>query len=442
MLANGTNGARYVTRSRRVVKDYLLNGRPYRADNSSVARVKVFNVITKLSVGGAQETVLRSSSMLDARRWESVIVAGPDLAPEGDLHEEAARLGVEVMTVPSLHRPVRPLTDLRAVVELVRLLRRERPDVVHTHSSKAGVIGRLAARLAGVPVIVHTVHGWSFHEGMGRLPRALAVAVERLAARVTSAMVVVADRDADIGRAARIARPDSYALVRSGVDLAAFRGAASQRAAARLALGVPEGVPLVGTITRLFPQKDPRTLLHAARRIVDARPDARVVVVGDGPLRDEVEALVDELGLRRNVTLLGSMTDVAALLPGFDVFLLSSRWEGLPRVVIEAMAVGVPVVSTDVGGVSEAVDDGITGLLAPAGDDGALAAAVLRILGEPGLAASLVDGAAARIDEFDAATMVEALDDLYTGLVTGGRSRPRRVRMARAVRTASTHEAA
>jgi glycosyltransferase involved in cell wall biosynthesis len=417
--------------SRRVVDTYQVD-----------RRGKVFNVITKLAVGGAQETALAYCSQLDPTRWAMTLVTGPERSPEGDLFDEAARRGVPVVTVPSLRRRIRPITDMRAVVELVRLFRRERPDIVHTHSSKAGLVGRLAARIAGVPVVVHTVHGWSFHDGMSPGARALAVRIERLAARWTSALVVVADHDAQIGSEEGIGEWGQYALVRSAVDVDALRRAAGSRADARAALGIPEGVPVLGAVIRLCRQKDPATLLHAARAVVDSRPAARLVIVGDGPMRADVEQLLDQLDLRPHVSLLGPRTDVAALLPGFDAFVLSSRWEGLPRVVVEAMAVGVPVVATDVGGIDEAVTDGISGLLAPAGDAEALAHAVLRVFDEPGLAHRLRGAAAERVEEFDVGVMTEQLDDLYSGLVAGVRSRPRRRRMAEAVRTASGHEAA
>ena len=404
--------------------------------------VKVFNVITKLAVGGAQETALSYCSELDPNLWATTLVTGPERSPEGDLFDEADRRGVPVVTVPSLRRRVRPVGDLRAVLELVRLFRRERPDIVHTHSSKAGLIGRLAARIGGVPVVVHTVHGWSFHEGMSPLAHAGAVALERLAARWTWPVVVVTEVDAEIGVAAGIGQPAQYALVRSAVDVRRLRQAADSRESARADLGIPEGVPVVGTVTRLCKQKDPETLLRAARLMAELRPDARLVVVGDGPLRPQVERLLDELDLRAHVSLLGRRSDVEALLPGFDAFVLSSRWEGLPRVVVEAMAAGVPVVSTDVGGIADAVEDQVSGLLVPSGDAVALANALVRLLSEPGLGARLAATAASRVDEFDIGTMGDRLDDLYTGLLVGTRSRPRRLRMAPTVRAASGHEAA
>ncbi len=402
----------------------------------------MFNVITKLAVGGAQETALAYCSSLDPARWEASIVTGPERSPEGDLFDEAARRGVPVVTVPSLRRRIRPVADVRAVVELVRLFRQERPDIVHTHSSKAGLVGRLAARVAGVPVVVHTVHGWSFHEGMSLAARAFAVTFERLAARWTWPLVVVTEVDAEIGLASRIGQPDQYAVVRSAIDVERLRRSAGSRASARSALGIPQDMPVVGTVTRLCTQKDPEMLLRAARLAVELQPDVRFVVIGDGPLRPRVEQLLDDLDLRGHVTLLGRRSDVETLLPGFDAFVLSSRWEGLPRVVVEAMAVGVPVVSTDVGGIAEVVEDGVSGLLVPAGDHIAMANALLRVLGEPGLGGRLARDAGGRVAEFDIGEMAARLDDLYAGLLPDGRSVPRRRRMAAATRIDAGHEAA
>ena len=417
--------------------------------------VPVAHVITRLAVGGAQETALRCCSLLDRECYRPLLVTGPEAGREGDLHGEAARRAVPVVVVPSLRRALRPWADAVALVSLVRLFRRERPGIVHTHSSKAGVLGRLAARLAGVPVVVHTVHGWSFHEGMSRAVRAPVVALERLAARWTSALVVVAERDREEGLRAGIGEPGQYALVRSGIDLSAHRVGPGAAARARAQLGLPAGVPLVGTVTRFYPQKDPSTLVAAMARVLDTVPAARLVVVGDGPLRPEVEALVARLGIASQVTLLGWCDRVAQVLPAFDVFVSTGRWEGLPRAVVEAAAAGVPVVATDVGGTREVVVDGETGLLVPPADPDRLARALTRLLTTPELRLRLRRAAAAAVAEFDAEVMIERLESLYEALLEGldegldegfgelrGRSRPRRRRMADATRTLSGQEVA
>jgi glycosyltransferase involved in cell wall biosynthesis len=422
---------------------FMVNSDVVRADVYPVAaRVRVFNVITKLSAGGAQETVLRYCSRLDKTRWRATLVAGSDDSPEGSLVGEANRLGVVQIVLPSLRRDVRPWADLRAFVEMVRLFRCERPDIVHTHSSKAGLLGRLAARVAGIPVIVHTVHGWSFHDDMPRIARCIAIAIERLAARWSSALVVVTRRDEEVGLEERIGYPEQYALIRSGIEVNAYDHSPGAKRRARALLGLREGVPLVGTVTRLSRQKDPSALLGAIRRVVDSRPDAHCVIVGDGPLRHAVETSVERLGLRHHVTLLGHRDDVAALLPGLDVFVLSSRWEGLPRVVVEAMAAGVPVVATDAGGVAEVVENDRSGVLVPVGDVDGLASGVLRILEEPGLGTRLAAEASRQVKQFDSTEMIDRLEDLYVRLLASVRSRPRRRRIVRAVSMARSQEAA
>src|SRR5687767_2416320 len=247
-----------------------------------VGAVRVLNVITKLSFGGAQETALRYCRGLDKKRWDVSLVCGSDPSPEGSLLDRGQDLGVRLITLPSLRRSVGPWADIQALIQLARLFRRERPTIVHTHSSKAGVLGRLAANLSGVPVVVHTVHGWSFHEGMHRVGRRIAVGMERVAARWTSAIVVVADRDAEIGRVERIGEPGQYALVRSGIEVKAYEPSLEGRRQARARLGIAEGVPVIGTVTRLSAQKDPGTLLAAVRKVVDNRAETRCIIVGDG----------------------------------------------------------------------------------------------------------------------------------------------------------------
>lgn len=400
-----------------VVWPALAHRRAKRDLEARGGRVKVLNVITSLVVGGAQETAMRYCSRLDPSRFEAKLVCGPDLGPEGNLFEVARRQAVEVLTVPRLHRPMRPVADTLALVALFRLFLRERPTIVHTHSSKAGQLGRLAARLAGVPVVMHTVHGWSFHDGMHPAPRSAAVFVERLTARLTTSLVVVADRDRRTGVERRIGRPDQYTLVRSAIELDEYRPRPGATAAARRAIGLDAATPVVGTVTRFLPQKDPVTLVRAFALVAERVPGSRLVVVGDGPMRARVEALLAELGIQDRVTLLGPRTDVASILPAFDVFVSSSRWEGLPRVIVEAATAGVPVVATDVGGNAELLVHGESGMLVPAGDTEALAAAMTAVVSHKDLARSLRRMAMEAVAPFDISVMIRDLEALYLSSV-------------------------
>jgi glycosyltransferase involved in cell wall biosynthesis len=371
--------------------------------------VTVLHLITKLDHGGAQETALALCEGLRSLGHAPLLAAGPPEPSDTDFRPAVEAAGVEYVELPSLGRPVRPLRDLLALVAIVRLLRRTRPSVLHTHSSKAGMLGRLAGRVAGVPVVVHTVHGWSFHDEMHQLTRAAYVAAERLAARLSDALVVVTELDRRKGLRHGIGGVGQYHVIRSGIDVEAF--ASATHPAGRSGDGLT-----VGSITRLSEQKDPETLVRAMSEVLLQRPEVRGVVVGDGPLRTTVERLVQDLGLVGRIELLGARNDIAELLVTFDVFVLSSRWEGLPRVVIEAMASGTPVVATAVDGVVEVLAHQKNGLLVPPGDPKALADAIVRLLDHPDERRRYAESARRKIVGFRSDAMVEETALLYERL--------------------------
>lgn len=387
--------------------------------------IRVCHVITRLIVGGAQENTLISAARADGRRFVSKVVSGPQTGPEGELHTWGRGLGVRIEVEPALVRELAPVRDALAFLRLWRRFRRERPDVVHTHSSKAGILGRAAARLARVPVVVHTIHGWSFHEHMPAWERRLYVGLERLCARWCDRLVVVAERDLSKGLREGIGVPERYVLIRSGIDLEPFSDPPrrSDREAVRREFGIDPGAPLVGTVSRLSPQKNPLGFCDVAARIAAKVPDAWFLFVGDGPLRREVEAEARRLGVADRLVITGIRDDVPRLLGGFDVFVLTSLWEGLPRVVPQAMAAGLPIVASGVDGVAEALVDGKTGLLVRPGDEEALEEAVVGLLVEPGRARRMGEQARESVRPFDARRMVAELESVYAELVTGASSR-------------------
>ena len=385
--------------------------------------VRVCHVITRLELGGAQDNTLYTVSHLRAPFVPSLLCG-----PGGILDEEASRLGVPVRFVPSLQRPIRPHRDLAALARLVRLFREVRPDIVHTHSSKAGMVGRLAARLAGVPNVVHTIHGYGFHAGQPwPLHRAL-VGAERLAARATSHFIAVSRANLEAGVALGLFGRDRVTLIRSGVHLEAFeeatRGSAGREARdlLRRELGVPLDTPLVGMIACLKPQKSPRTFVEVAARVVRQAPRAVFVLAGDGELRLEVERRIRDLSLSASVRLLGWRRDVPRLMAALDVLLHTSLWEGLPRVLPEAIAASVPIVATGVDGTLDIVRDGETGIVCAPLDADGLATGVLRLLDDRHLASALARSARAVLPEFDMDGMVRAQERLYLTLLHDRRS--------------------
>ena len=382
----------------------------------SARPLRVLHVITRMIVGGAQENTMLSCALLDRSRFHSEVVTGPQTGPEGSLHEETRRRGVTLHVEPFLVREVNPVKDLLALVQLLRLMRRGRYDIVHTHSSKAGVLGRVAACLAGVPVVVHTVHGWAFTPGQPRVVFRFYVGLERLCARWCRALIVVAESDRQEGLSLGIGSPGQYVLIRSGIEIATYRDVPVQPAAARREAGVPAEAFVVGSVGRLSAQKAPLDLLAAFADVARQQGDAHLVLVGDGPLRGEVEAAVARAGLQDRVHLLGLRRDVPVLLRAFDVLALASRWEGLPRVFPQAMAAGLPIVATRVDGAADAVVPGETGWLADMGDAEGMARHLLALAEDPVLARRMGRAGQARVEEFSAARMVGRLAELYGSL--------------------------
>ncbi len=356
----------------------------------------VAHVITRLVVGGAQENTI--ASVLGLHRqpgWKAHLLAGPTTGPEGSLEPQVAAVPGLFTRVPDLVRPVRPLQDLRALRFLTRWFRSHRPDIVHTHSGKAGILGRLAARRARVPIVIHSIHGPSFGPFQGAAANAVFRSAERLAARWTDHFVVVADAMRDQYLAAGIGRASDYTRIFSGFDLGPFLGARRDPAlAARLGIGPGDFV--VGKIARLFELKGHDELFAAADELAARIPALRILLVGNGPRRAEFEALADRPALRGRVIFTGLVppADVARYVGLMDVLVHLSRREGLPRALPQALAAGVPVVAADADGAREVCLDGRTGFLVAPDDPRSLVARLEQLAADPDLRRRL--GAAGR----------------------------------------------
>jgi glycosyltransferase involved in cell wall biosynthesis len=378
-------------------------------------RRRIVHAITRLDLGGAQQNTLFCIASHDRDRYEPALVAG-----EGGILDDEARAirGAEIRIVPWLRHPIHPLWDPVAVVRMSRLLRSLRADLVHTHSSKAGIVGRFAARLARVPAIVHTVHGWSFNDEQPRPLRMAYEALERVAGSFTHRIVVVAESDRRKGLCRGIGRPERYRLVRSGIDAAAYLTPARPRDEVRRGLGYSPSDVVVGTLACLKPQKAPLDFVETARIAVRREPRLRFFIAGDGPLRERVEAAIREASLERAVRVLGWRRDVPDLLHAMDAFLLTSHFEGLPRAVLQAMAAGVPVVATAVDGTPDVVRDGETGLLVPPGRPDLAADRILDVVADAARARSRAERAKVLLgEEFDIRAMVRKVEAVYAELL-------------------------
>jgi len=358
-----------------------------------------------------------TADLLDSSRWKVDVVSGSQTGPEGSLMEFAKMRGVRLSIEPNLVREIHPIKDLIALVQLIRLIRRGRYTIVHTHSSKAGVLGRTAAKCAGVPIIVHTVHGWSFHEHMSSQVRRLFVALEKGGARLSNAMVVVSQRDIEKGVAQGIGCPRDYTLIRSGIELDRFGHPRVPRDQVRSELGIPAQALVVGSVTRLSPQKAPLDLVKVFTHIHRLHPDTWFVIVGDGPLRGQLERRIREQGIGDRTILTGLRRDVPELMAALDVLALTSLWEGLPRVLPQAMATGLPIVCTRAEGSVEAVREGKNGFLVEAEEPTTMAAKIELLLKDAALRQRMGSEGRRRVSEFCVTKMIDEIDLLYQGLL-------------------------
>jgi glycosyltransferase involved in cell wall biosynthesis len=376
-------------------------------------KLRVAVIVTRLE-GGAGMLALRGARVLDPDLFEVTLVTG-----SGDRLLGAARAaGIETVVEPSLRAPIEPRSDIVALQRIGSMLR-ERPfDVVHTHCAKAGAVGRIAARRAGIGWVVHTYHGFPFHEFQSAVRRRAYITAERRLGRITDVALCVGTGVAVEALRRGLAAPERVRTI--GVAVSGTDGdrvpvpvrTPEARRRARARLGLPAGATVVGAVGRLTYQKAPEDFVAAMRAL--GRPDAVGVWVGGGELADRVARLAAAVP-RPRVLLAGERVDVPEILPAFDVFALPSRYEGLPTAVVEAMVCGVPVVATAVNAVGDVVVPGETGLLVPPGKPAALAAAVRHLLDSPDTAAMLAENARARLGErYSETALRTALEASYS----------------------------
>jgi len=377
--------------------------------------MRVLHVITRLVRGGAPRVVLGLSTGLAARGHEVHIATGTETGSEGSLLEEAEATGLPIHRVPELVRDPRPLADLEALWRLRAIVRAGRFDVVHTHTSKAGALGRLAA--LGRAAIVHSPHGHIFDPtaripGVSGHPLRIAVfyAVERLAALVTDRIVTLTELERAEFVSLGIARPARCEAIHDAVDPDRVRALAEAHATTRAAFGMAEGAPLVVSVGRLASEKGHSHLLDALAGL----DGVQLLLVGDGPERAALETHARALGLDRRVRFLGVREDAMAILALADACALPSLYEGFGMVVLEAMSLGVPVVASRAGGLPEVIRDGETGLLVPPADAPALAAALRSVVLDRALARRISEKAREAVrQQFDLSRMIDRVESLY-----------------------------
>jgi glycosyltransferase involved in cell wall biosynthesis len=380
-----------------------------------MAPLRILHIITRLDVGGSSENTVLSVSRMPREEFPSSLIAGKTTDPPQGLAETLRRAGVPWLEIRELRRPVSPVADCLAFLRLRQAIRQQRPDIVHTHSSKGGFLGRLAARVEGVRRIVHTPHGHVFHGYFSAaLTRAFTL-LERMAAPWTDRIVTLSDEEARDHLRRGIGTPGQFVTIPSGVELETV-------VAARPTRLVPDG-PVVAAVARLVPVKGLHHLIETAPAVLRHCPRARFLLVGEGEMRPALEARVRAKGLQERILFTGFRADVASVMAGTDLVVLPSINEGMGRVLVMAMALGKPIVATRVGGVAELLGDGEAGLLVPPRDPAALAEAITALLKDSQRARTLGEAGRRRAPRYSAEAMLTALVKLYREVAADDRPR-------------------
>jgi glycosyltransferase involved in cell wall biosynthesis len=385
----------------------------------SETKIRILRVIARLNIGGPAIHVVNLAAGLDPHCFEQMLVVGTENPGEGSMLDYALARGVQPIIIPEIINDfsLKP-RDAKALVKLYRLIRQQQPHIVHTHTARAGFLGRLAARLAGVPIIVHTYHGHVLHGYWGAGKTWLMRQLEQEVARITDQLITVSEQVKCELVTYGVAPPEKIAVIPLGFDLEPLLDCQNHYDQFRHELGLDDGAPLIGIVGRLFPIKNHRLFLNAAARVAIQMPSAHFVIVGDGTLRPDLEHYAHELGFADRVIFTGWRRDLPNIYADLDVLVVSSDNEGTPVSAIEAMAAGCPVVATRVGGLVDLIADSENGYLVPPRDPDELATAVLRLLQDPKTACRMAQAARVLAGErFTIQRLITDIEHLYEQLL-------------------------
>ncbi len=379
---------------------------------------KILRIIARLNIGGPALHCIILNSELAPRNYISLLVTGVESPTEGNMYELARRKAVKPIVIDALGREIFFKEDFRALIRLIKLINLEKPDIVHTHTAKAGTLGRIAAKLTGVPIIIHTFHGHVFHSYFGFFRTKFFLWLERLLAKFTDVIITVSEQQRDEIIKYRVAEPGKIIAIPLGLDLKPFFSSNADPNELRVEFSVPEQTKLVGIVARLVPVKNHVCFLEAARLVLERYDDVRFMIIGDGELRGTLEQKARDLGIEDRVIFMGFQHNLQKIYAGLDIVALSSYNEGLPVALIEAMAAGKPVISSEVGGVVDLILDGNNGLLVPSNEPKSLAEATLYLLEHPERRKIMGEAGRKKVyPHFDKKRLVDDIDNLYENLL-------------------------
>ncbi|OGS22839.1 MAG: hypothetical protein A2252_06175 [Elusimicrobia bacterium RIFOXYA2_FULL_39_19] len=377
-------------------------------------KIKVAHIITMLELGGAQSNTLYTVSNLDKSKFEVILVSGKGGILDKKINELA---GVKTYFIDSLVRPINPLKDFSALLSIYKILLAEKPDIVHTHSSKAGILGRLAAKIAKTKIILHTFHGFGFNDFQGILRKTVFVLIEKLIAPISNKLIFVSEQNILTAKKEKIGNKNQYLLIRSGIKTSIYKKKYIDSVLIKKQLSLPLDSKVITNIAPFKPQKNLVDFISMAKIVSDKYKNSVFLIIGDGIQRPLIEEKIAEFNLQERVFLPGWRTDIAEILSITDIFAMTSLWEGLPRSAVEAFVCAKPVVSYAVDGINDVLKDGSNGYLVKPKDVNAISEKILLLLNSPELYKMMSTNAANTIDiTFDIDYMVKQQEELYNTL--------------------------
>lgn len=381
-------------------------------------KIKVLMIITRHNIGGAASQTILLSAYLNKNRFQSTLIKGSEGKDEGNMDELAKSKKVEPIYIKELCREISLKKDLIAFWKLYQLIRKEKSDIVHTHTAKAGTLGRLAAKLAGVPVIIHTFHGNIFEGYFNSFKSRLFLIIERVLSRVSTKIIAISESQNKELLKYRIGKPHKIARIPLGLELEPFLKVEQKRGAFRKEVSLEDDIPLIGIVARLVPIKGHSYFFEAAKLVSQDFPSAKFIVVGDGELKKGLVNLVKDLGIEDKVIFCGFRNDLVKIYADLDIVVLSSLNEGLPVSIIESLAAKKPVVATDVGGVRDLVEHRVTGILVPKQDSRNLARGIMYLLKNPAEGLKFGDNGRKKVyPVFNYTSLVSETEELYENLL-------------------------
>lgn len=380
-------------------------------------KIRVLHIITRLDKGGSADNTLLSVLGLNKEVFKVDLLSGRTNFPSPKLTQLKEQNLIQYKEIGQLVRAIHPFKDISALSQLYQYIKKGRYDIVHTHSSKAGLLGRLAARMAGVKHIIHTPHGHIFYGYYGRCLSFMFIILERWAARFTEKIITLTNSGKEEHVQYKIAPAHKFITIHSGLELGSLQPSDTKNDVAK-EFNIDKSDKLIGTVARLVPIKGHEFLVKAAPLVLQHYPDTTFLLIGDGPLRKKLENLAQQLNFFDKIVFSGMREDIPRLLNAIDIFVLPSLNEGMGRVLIEAMVLAKPIVATRVGGVPDVVEDGSSGLLVPPADPDALADAICTIMKNPALASKLASHAAICSQKFSHTEMIRQLENLYKSVMS------------------------